>query len=373
MRTTTIHGLRIGWALAGILMVVAFGAPARAEFIPRDLIRGMEPAEPLSPPKELTDALDAAAEPLERAHAHLALANWWVSTAPARPATRWLVSMEDASDRQALVDAATQARQHLEQVRALLKEDAEARPDEAKDRRRRLKSAADTIQPFAEIFHNADRTGDTEADREAWHKASRGLAVARESEDKQVAAAALLWQAFAFNKSGRRDRALEALPEALAKPEHLPYSFMSRVLRCRLMAEAGQTSAAVFLLSRMDAELKKWMTGQNRNRARRLVGLVQYEIVTNWMSELKSATQPFAPDQFDSLLGDIEASFTQVKNPQVYYMPTAVPPDIAPEFKLKARSTTTTREEDQRQDTDGDAGDIADRKDAEEGTTADEN
>jgi len=106
---------------------------------------------------------------------------------------------------------------------------------------------------------------------------------------------------------------LEALPDAMAKPEHLPYSLMSRLLRCRMIAEAGQPAAATSLLGRMGDELKDWMSnqGQERNNARRLVGLVQYRVVARWMEQLKSATQPASTDAarvLEPLLDSVRAA-----------------------------------------------------------------
>jgi hypothetical protein len=205
-----------------------------------------------------------------------------------------------------------------------------------------LLQSADTLASFGEIFERAELGTESKADREEWRKAGRALAVSREAEDKSVAAAALLWQTFAFEQAGRRDRALEALPDALAKPEHLPWSLMSRLLRCRMMAEAGQAPAAVVLLSRMEAQLNSWVPNQNqdRNKARRLVGLVQYQIVTRWIEQSNATTQPASAEHLTTLLRDVERGFAEVKNPEVYYMATAVPPSIVPDLKPTPSTAT---------------------------------
>jgi hypothetical protein len=220
--------------------------------------------------------------------------------------------------------------------------------ESTKKQRRELMTAAETLESFAEILQRAELGNKAEPDQENWRKAGRGLAIARESGSDEVAAAALLWQAFAFEQAGKRDRALDALPDALAKVEHLPYELMNRLLRCRLMAEAGQVPAAVSLLSRMDAQLKSWMSNQNqeRNKGRRLIGLVQHRIVTNWMENLKASTKPAGAETGDALrpiLNEIETHFSEVKEPQVYCMSTAIPLGIvaAPKLSVTATSTAT--------------------------------
>lgn len=282
--------------------------------------------------QEIESAVEDAEDPLETAQAHLALANWWLSVEAARPATRWILDMEDEADRRSIADAGRNGNEQLAKARDAMKQAAKARTADEKQRSRELRQAADTLDAFAEIFRHAELPAESEADRETWRKAGRGLAVARESRNTEVASAALLWQAFALEQAGRRDRALESLPDTLAKPDHLPYGLMSRLLRCRLMAEAGQTAAATTLLARLDPQIKDWMTNQRqeRNKARRLIGLVQYQVVTRWMSQLKSATQPAAAEPLQSILDAVERSFSEVKNPEVYYMDTAIPLGIAP-------------------------------------------
>ncbi|MBI4581388.1 MAG: hypothetical protein HY718_16925 [Planctomycetes bacterium] len=279
--------------------------------------------------RSLEARLDEARDGLAKARAHLALANWWVAVPTARPATRWLLKLETATDRRSIAKAARAAEEQVDHARAILERAPSTGPEQAdtKQQRRDLLQSADTIAAFAAVLHEADLEPSDAAAKEKWRKAGRGLAVARESSDADTAAAALLWQAFALNEGGNPERALEALPAVLAKPEHMPYDLMSRLLRCRLIAEAGESAAATTLLSRVDATLRTWMDNQNqeRNNARRLVGLVQRRIVEQWIDRLRASTQPAAASLLEPLLKHVDRNFADVKTPNVYYMATAMP------------------------------------------------
>ena len=287
---------------------------------------------PATPPewvearKELAAQLEQTHEGLDRAQAHLAMANWFIGVPTARPATRWLLGVQNKTDPAAIAAATRDAARHLEQAQAILDKASKSVSAEAKQRRRELLQSAETIGAFVDLFKNVElASGD--AAQEIWRKAARGLAVARESQDAEVASAAQLWQAFALEQAGKRDRALEVLPDALAKPEHLPYDLMSRLLRIRLVAESGQYAASVSLLSRAETSLKNWMGNQHqeRNNARRLIGLVQHRILQAWILKLRGTTHPEAADNLAPLVEKIERSFAEVRSPNLYCMASAVP------------------------------------------------
>lgn len=276
---------------------------------------------------ELTGHLDRVRGGLPEAEVRVALANWYVAEPAARPATRLLLGLETTDDRRAIVAAAEKASEHIERARQLL-EEVEPQADEDKRLKRRLLQMSDTVAAFVELFGAVRLGPDTdEATAETWRKAGRGLAVARESLEPQVAAAAQLWQAYALDRAGRRERALEVLAPALAKPEELPYDLLSRLLRMRLVADSGEYAAAVGLLARMEWALNDWMDNrdQRRNNARRLVGLLRHKIVTTWLRHLRDAEQVEAAAHLEPMLAEIERGFAEIKQPDLYYMPTAVP------------------------------------------------
>lgn len=333
--------------LAAVLAAPALAADAApTSFDPLQAVRVGTPGKTdAGQARQERDRLvEQAKAPLDEAQARLGLANWLLAVAPAESATRWLLGMQDADDLRTIARAGREAADQIARARKLLEASGE---DQDGKRQQGLNEAAGTLEAFAAIFERAESGAQTEAEQEAWRKAGRQLATARESKQAPVAAAALLWQAFSFNLAGRRERALEALPDALAAAEHLPYSLMSRLLRCRMIAEDGRQAAATVLLGEMQEQLKTWMTNQNqeRNNARRLVGALQYRILTDWMKKLETATQPASADRakmLEPLLESIRRGFSEVKEPGVYYMETAIPLGIAPEMESKPAEEKST-------------------------------
>lgn len=276
--------------------------------------------------KRLESQIEKAGDSTATAQAQLALANWWLAVPTARPATRWLIGAETASDRKTMVEAGEESTRLIEAALATLAEPSTTTPtDEIKKTRSRLEQSADTLASFAAIFKLAELKAAEESTQRAWRKAGSGLAIVRESDDAELAAAAQLWQAFAHTQAGNLERALDTLPDALLKPEHLPYDLMGRLLRCRLLAEADRYSAATALPSRMEAVVKDWVPSQDRNNTRRLIAFVQYHIVRDWIDKLRSSTRPAAVETLEPILAGIDADFSDLKSPSIYYMTTAVP------------------------------------------------
>jgi hypothetical protein len=345
---------RLNAALLAIILVpsplIGSGAAAetpsssRPAFFDTVLQDPPEVIEAIEKERELFDQkAGEIREPLQRARAELAQANWWIAVPTARPATRLLLGVESPADRNRIAQCAAEARKHLEQGRERLGQVAGADKPDTEKQKTELDQSADTVAGFIDLLATVGLPADSETTREAWRKAGRRLALAREADDPDLAAAALLWQAYALDRSGRRERALEALPDTLEEPEHLPYDFLSRLLRCRLMAASGQSAAAVSLLARMEPQLKNWIDNQNqdRNNARRLIGLLQYRITREWMDQLSATTRP-AADKLEPVLQNIEKSYAEVKSPRLYYLKTAVPLKIRPNASRTRNGRPTT-------------------------------
>ena len=241
----------------------------------------------------IEEVVAAGGEALDKAQTHLALANWHLAVPPARPATRWLIGLETKADLETIRASAAEAHEHLGCARRLLEsEEAKKLQGQAKARRRELAKAADVLKSFADLLAEAATPADTEAGRSAWVEVAVGLSATRESGQESVAAAALLWQSFAWEQAGRRDRALESLPDALATPQRLPYDFFCRLLRCRILADGGQHTAALVLSTKILEASRRWFAKPPRPilEARlRLVALLQCRLSRVWMDRFGAA------------------------------------------------------------------------------------
>jgi hypothetical protein len=267
--------------------------------------------------------LDAARTPLEQASVELAMANWLLAVPTASPATRWLLGLPEGDDLERIHESARDAQVHLARARKLLGPEE----PEAKERWRELRSAASLLDAFATLMFACADKPSSDTYRDACESAASGLGTARESERQIVAASAMMWQAHAFSLADRTERALSTLPDALAKPELLPYDFMARLLRCRILAESGESPAAIALTMRIREVSEDWFPQQDNQaiQARvRLVGVLQARLTREWMSTLHTS-----PEAVTSLTGTLdslqEMLFPSGRRNPIYHLETAVP------------------------------------------------
>jgi len=285
----------------------------------------------------LQRGLADADAPMDRAAAHLAIANWLVAVPTARPATRWVLGMDQAADRQAIAESAEAAQEHLTRAYDLLESDQQARADgRMSERRGELEAAADILEPFAQLFAALALAEDPDKFRSACSEAALRLAAAREADDDAVAACALLWQSFGWALAGRGERALISLPDALTRPEHLPYDFMSRLLRCRVLMDAGHYAAAIALTIKTQAACKRWfpLTREPDNSVdsyRRLAALLQCGIGQRWMEQLRASGSAAAARRLEVMLAGVQqALFAGDQPSKVYHLEPAVPIMVEP-------------------------------------------
>ncbi len=284
---------------------------------PAGVVRGRDRLE------RMGEVLAAARTPLEQASVELAMANWLLAVPTASPATRWLVGLPQRDDLERIHESARDAQEHLARARKLLGPD-EAEP---KERWRELRSAASVLEAFAKVMFSCADQDDSPTYRDGCESAAVGLGSARESEKQPIAAAAMMWQAQAFALARRTERTLSILPEALARPDRLPYDFMSRVLRCRVLAETGEPAAAIALAMRMGAICDDWFPQQDQEAVqarRRLVGIVQARVTRDWLARL--AASPEAAEPLARTLDPLQKSlFPEGKTNPVYHLETALP------------------------------------------------
>ncbi|MEP0844715.1 MAG: hypothetical protein HRF43_18610 [Phycisphaerae bacterium] len=279
---------------------------------------------------ELNVALDNAVEPLDRAVAHLAIANWHLAVPPARPATRWVLGLHEPADAKMISASAEKALEHLAEAGKLLKDQpAEAARGSERTRLRRLSTHLKTLRAFADLFAAAGSRAGEKTAPESWSQMALALSEARESENVQVASAAILWQAMAWEQAGRRERALATLPEALAKPDS-SFDFLSRLLRCRLLSDAGQHGAALALAVRIAADTRDWFPQEDKPdlaARNRLVGLLQLKIGQGWAAALKLGTRPSDAELLGGVLEAVrkDLSADGRNSAEVYVLERAVP------------------------------------------------
>ena len=135
--------------------------------------------------------------------------------------------------------------------------------------------------------------------------------------------------------AGRSERAKSGLPEPLTPPAKAGYDYMARLLRCRLLGEAGQDAAATTLVIEVRQECAKWFKSEASGSAaarERLAALVQCRLARQWQEKLKTTTAP-ATAPLDVMLGQLQAGYFADKgvgHPQVYFLDATIPVIVDP-------------------------------------------
>jgi hypothetical protein len=278
--------------------------------------------------ERLTAPIATTDNPLDRAAGHLAVANWLVSVPTARTATRWLLGFQNGDDLRSIAGYARQAREHLDRARAILKAD-KPNGDKPGKRHSELERTADTLAAFIDLFAVAGvPAGDAKA-KSAFADAALGLSVARESDDPDLSACALLWQSFAWDCAGRRERSLASLPNALNRPDQASFDFLGRLLRCRLTAEDGRRTAAFALLIRVRGLCNPWFDQESTEALaarRRLVAALQYRVGQACLEQSAASGSPAVTADIKTMLGDLRGLLVdRGRCGEVYVLPRAVP------------------------------------------------
>lgn len=330
--------------------------------------------------QELDLVVQAAEGPLDQAAAHLALANWLLAIPTARPATKWILGMATDTDLKQMADSASTAQHHLQEARLLLKRvpttapapasqaagypgPAASRPPAVADGatpavpgaagntgdrlRRKLEAAADHLEPFQVMLATANVARDANALKAACRQAARGLASVREAANDELAACALMWQAFAWNLAGREGRSTVSLPESTVKPENPDYDFICRLFRCLILVDNRQYPIGLAMTIRIRSNCSEWFPRETKEQIQareRLAALVQCHIGQLWMTKLRETNFPANADRLEVQLVQVQSTvFGEVKPPiEIYALPQAVPILVEPpKVSPKAAATQT--------------------------------
>jgi len=265
--------------------------------------------------------------------------------------------METDQDLKLLSDCAAKARQYLELARKWLHEHGQTTETMSSDddHLRLLEASAENLEPFVALFTAAaDKSSDAKADQTAWSRIARGLAVTRESTDSEVAACAAMWQAFAWMKAGRPERARTVLPEVLYRPEVSTYGFLARLLKCSAIADAGQYAAATTLTIQLRQVSSTWFKAEGDNAIaarRKLAAVLQYRIGHDWLQRLredKAAAEPLSASliqlQQSEFGGDKSADSNKNVRIGPFLLETAIPMMAKPPRMVSTRPFAGTQE-----------------------------
>ncbi|MFQ5429057.1 MAG: hypothetical protein ACE5E1_02000 [Phycisphaerae bacterium] len=113
---------------------------------------------------------------------------------------------------------------------------------------------------------------------------------AQEQQKPDVVRSAKLWQAAAYRRAGRPDRALQLLAPGLAATSCDRIGFLARIERCRALADGGRYVAALSAALRLGARVEDWFKNEDaatRKRARNTLLAIRVETFKRWAADLR--------------------------------------------------------------------------------------
>ena len=248
----------------------------------RNLRSGRETA----PCTSLERAVAKAETPLEKIESHLAAARCLLVRQCAPHLSRELSGSPSAG--KALVAIA-------ERSRTLLASATEAMgilPDDFDDgARQAFEDRIDMLRAFAKMFAVLGQEGDVEAVRRKLTDACIGLATYVDDANAGVVESAKLWQGAAYRRAGRPNRALQLLVPALAPSTSSRVDFLTRIERCRALADSGSYVAALSLALKLADATEAWFEDDDqavRKKAADTLRWVRADILQRWAAALRN-------------------------------------------------------------------------------------
>lgn len=294
---------------------------------------------------------DAAATEADRIEAHLALANWLLSTRLEPAASRVALGLHGDDDRPTIRRVASEAIERLDQARSLIDSYHPVDPTAADDAAEGWEEARETLEVFANGLAALGESGDDGSEK---RRAAVNFALYVDDSRRHVALAARLWQAVLLLDAGEAERAVRALKPTL-EPMADPFpEFYLRLLRVRAAlaaapkSDAGRFATAIALLLRLEERCERtFESPEAALLAERTCVVLRAQLAREWRAALESADNAKAA----SAVGELSQDASDDDGPlEILRLRRAVP------ILITAGGVTTTDEAPSTEESD-DAGD----------------
>ncbi|MEK6644532.1 MAG: hypothetical protein AABZ08_11550 [Planctomycetota bacterium] len=286
-----------------------------------------------------------APQGLDRVILHLSAARCRIIVAAADPLTHWLndASVPPSSLREQVQKGLAQ----LDLAEGVLT-DIEA--DDKSINTTNVRRRADLLKTFGLAFLALTDGTDSQESRDRLIDHCADLAIYVDDDDKMITESAKLWQAVAYRRAGKPDRALQILRPVLSPPASPRIGLYARLERCRALADKGDFVSAISLASRLAVRVESWFDTENEATQRAAVGLVKgvrVDLYRTWTKKLQSDGQAYRAKQADGeaekLAGDAKPADMLVLTESVAGVPTRVsaePGSQPDEFDSEEESET---------------------------------
>ena len=154
-----------------------------------------------------------------------------------------------------------------------------------------LESRTDLLLAFARVFAALGGDAKDQKTREALLDACSGLAPWLDDADPGLVESARLWQAVAYRRAGRADRALQLLRPALAPPVNSRIGLWCRIERCRALADRGEFAAGISLAQQLASRTASWLSDEKpetRTQAAQSIDQLRVDLYESWGRRLRT-------------------------------------------------------------------------------------
>ncbi len=155
-----------------------------------------------------------------------------------------------------------------------------------------IEDCIELFHGFAAVFAALAEESGSEASRKALMDACIGLAMYMDDTRQGIVESAGLWQAVAYRRAGRPDRALQVLRPALATPSSRRIGFWSRVERCRALGDQKDFAAALALCLRLSSRVDAWFEEEDAATRRQVADTLRWlriALLLDWAKNLRAA------------------------------------------------------------------------------------
>lgn len=166
-----------------------------------------------------------------------------------------------------------------------------------------------------------------DASKEEARRLVAELSVMLESENKAVVTAAKFYIAALAQNLEPDDRVLRKLDSALEDPDYVmpSLSLMTRLERCMILSDQGQSAAALALALQFEERCGDWMLEAELPIARKTAALVQRKILLDWIQRASDSENPRLRESCERMLAKTCAVLETYKDHPVLRLEYATP------------------------------------------------
>lgn len=234
-----------------------------------------------------------------RAKLYLAQANYILAYEVEPACTYQLLQLQNQPELdtppQQLQAAFDRADQFLHQAKEIIIKIPEPEPNNDQENQISTRKSLDILLAFAKA-QRVYLLQDTENTQSEARRAASGLSALVEMDHPKIAAAATFWQSCIRNRETDHKAVLSQLEYALAHVHKstMPYSFFSRLLRCRILADQVGYPLSLSLLLQMEEHSREWFFDATQfDHVFRSIALTRIQTLRAWHEKLsdKSHTE----------------------------------------------------------------------------------